>query len=752
TPPAAPPRQRRKRKALARTAAPAESREESQLPAGETDWDELAEVSFESNDDVQAERVAMGTADAPALRIIGARQNNLKDIDVTIPLGRFVCVTGVSGSGKSSLVTDILHPALAHRLHRATLAAGVYTEIRGIEHLDKVINVDQAPIGNSPLSNPATYTGLFDHVRELFAKLPDSKVRGYTANRFSFNRAGGRCDACDGLGQVCYEMHFLPDVWVTCETCGGARYNRETLEVRYKGRNIADVLNLTVAEALALFDSIPRIKRVLRTLSDVGLDYMPLGQSAPTLSGGEAQRVKLAAELGRPDTGRTIYILDEPTTGLHLHDLRKLLDVLHRLVDLGNTVVCIEHNLDVIKTADRVIDLGPEAGDAGGKIVAEGTPEQIAAARESHTGRALSPVLRAGPQAERPRFDAARHEMPAVSRADEGALELQAAETEAGQMPWQRDGRRWHLEQRPSRGGEKVEWEGAALAYVVSRIEKLGHKRLEPTNWNDRACVEIRAALPRGTRSADVPWFMHALTGGRWLLELSFRVPRGTFDDRRLVRQLNLKPLDQRDDLPVYGSDERVFVRPVQGDWENVRVLVHDRAEVDHASFRRFLADSLKAHLGRIARVAEDRSEAEPWRTNGRAWHLGQKGMAPGEPPEWNASLLIDLLGRINRAAPRVTPDWNHKTHVRLVVDGKSEIGRVYTCHARGLKVRLGEPPGKFSVVEATLLRADATLRRGLAGKPDILEFQLRNGLTPNWRLFATFVVASADNGIGIRT
>src|SRR5262249_16918261 len=363
----------------------------------------------------------------PELSIIGARQNNLKACDVAFPLHRFICVTGVSGSGKSSLVSDILYPALAQRIHRAALTIGAHDELRGVDQLDKVINVDQMPIGNSPLSNPATYTGAFDLVRELFAKLPDSKVHGYTANRYSFNRPGGRCESCEGLGQVCHEMHFLPDVWVTCETCNGHRYNPETLEIRYKGKNIADVLEMSVAEALALFENIPKIKRVLQTLADVGLDYTPLGQSAPTLSGGEAQRVKLAAELGRPNTGRTIYILDEPTTGLHIHDVRKLLDVLHRFVDLGNTVVCIEHNLDVIKTADWVIDLGPEAGEAGGHLVAEGTPEQVSRDKASHTGHALAAILKAGPAEPWPRFDPKVAQAAKIESARKAKLELAEA-------------------------------------------------------------------------------------------------------------------------------------------------------------------------------------------------------------------------------------------------------------------------------------------------------------------------------------
>jgi excinuclease ABC subunit A len=315
------------------------------------------------------------------LIVRGARQNNLKNLDVAFPLGCLIAVTGVSGSGKSSLVQEVLYNTLARKLHRARTPVAACDDILGIEHLDKVINVDQSPIGSTPASNPATYTGVFDLLRELYAQLPEARVRGYTARRFSFNRPGGRCEACEGNGQKRIEMHFLPDVWVECEVCRGSRYNAETLQVRYKGYSISDVLNMRVSQALEVFASFPRIRRILQTLADVGLDYVALGQPAPTLSGGEAQRVKLAAELARPNTGRTLYILDEPTTGLHFEDIRKLLEVLHRLVDLGNTVVVIEHNLDVIKTADWVIDLGPEAGDAGGYVVACGTPEDVASGR-----------------------------------------------------------------------------------------------------------------------------------------------------------------------------------------------------------------------------------------------------------------------------------------------------------------------------------------------------------------------------------
>ena len=331
------------------------------------------------------------------LRVRGARHNNLQDVDVAFPLGTFTCVTGVSGSGKSSLVNDILHVALARHFFRARSLPGAHDGIDGLGRIDKVVDIDQSPIGRTPRSNPATYTGLFTPIRSLFAELPESKLRGYSPGRFSFNVKGGRCEACQGDGLIKIEMHFLPDVYVPCDVCRGRRYNRETLEVFYRGRSIADVLEMTVSEALEFFDAVPSIARKLETLADVGLGYIHLGQSATTLSGGEAQRVKLATELSRRDTGRTFYILDEPTTGLHFEDVRMLLEVLHRLVERGNTVVVIEHNLEVVKTADWIIDLGPEGGAGGGHVVAEGPPEAIAANPVSHTGRFLAEILGLAP-------------------------------------------------------------------------------------------------------------------------------------------------------------------------------------------------------------------------------------------------------------------------------------------------------------------------------------------------------------------
>jgi excinuclease ABC subunit A len=328
-----------------------------------------------------------------ALAVLGARANNLKNIDVSFPLGLFIVVTGVSGSGKSTLVDDILYRSLARKLYRSLQEPGAHREVTGLEHIDKIIEIDQSPIGRTPRSNPATYTGVFTPIRELYAMTPESRERGYKPGRFSFNVKGGRCEACQGDGMKRIEMNFLPDVYVMCDVCRGARYNRETLAVKYKGVSIADLLDKTVEEALPLLENVPQIKVKLQTLIDVGLGYIKLGQSATTLSGGEAQRIKLAKELSKRATGRTLYILDEPTTGLHFDDVRKLLDVLHQLVSLGNTVLVVEHNLDVIKSADWVIDLGPDGGDEGGRVVAEGTPEDIARSKRSYTGQALRPLL-----------------------------------------------------------------------------------------------------------------------------------------------------------------------------------------------------------------------------------------------------------------------------------------------------------------------------------------------------------------------
>jgi excinuclease ABC subunit A len=338
-------------------------------------------------------RTSPRAVNSKMLTIQGAREHNLKGIDVSFPLGVMTVVTGVSGSGKSTLVNDILYPALARKLYRSRQEPGAHKAMHGTEHVDKVIRIDQSPIGRTPRSNPATYTGVFTEIRNLYAMLPESRERGYKAGRFSFNVAGGRCEACTGEGQRRIEMNFLPDVYVQCEVCGGKRYNHETLAVRFKGYSIADLLQTAIADALPILEDIPQVRQKLQTLVDVGLGYVELGQSAVTLSGGEAQRIKLARELTKRQTGKTLYLLDEPTTGLHFDDVQKLLNVLHRLTDLGNSVIIIEHNMDVIRNADWILDLGPEGGEDGGRIIAQGPPETIMRAKKSYTGHALAKFL-----------------------------------------------------------------------------------------------------------------------------------------------------------------------------------------------------------------------------------------------------------------------------------------------------------------------------------------------------------------------
>ena len=514
----------------------------------------------------------------------GARQHNLRDVTARFPVGLVTVVTGVSGSGKSSLVEDILYKAAARALHRSQATPGLHEKVEGWKYIDKVISVDQDPIGGTPMSNPATYAGLFDLVRELFARLPEAKVRGYAPGRFSFNLAGGRCEACEGAGQKRIEMHFLPDVWVTCEACHGARYTAETLMVKFRGKSIADVLMMKVDAALELFADVPKIRRVLQTLHDVGLGYVSLGQSAPTLSGGEAQRVKLAAELARPDTGRTLYILDEPTTGLHMDDTRKLLDVVHRLADLGNTVVVIEHNLEVIKTADWVMDLGPEAGAAGGRIVAEGTPETVATSAESITAPILKAALDAGPRAERP-----RHDPKAAARAiiDEAKKTSARLEVET-KPPWEIDGRRWHTRDRVGRSGKPAVWEGEVVGEIVDALGDV--PGLAPADWLRRSTV--RVARP-GAREED--YFFEAVTAQEWVVTLRFRVPGKPFKADALRQTLGLTPFD-RAAKPVRSDAERVAVASRAG-YQEVTITCHEASDLRGGPFEAFLKKAASAYL-----------------------------------------------------------------------------------------------------------------------------------------------------------
>ena len=635
------------------------------------------------------------------LEILGARHNNLRNVTARIPLGTLTVVSGPSGSGKSSLIDDVLYPALARRLHRASVIPGAHDELRGVEYINKVIRVDQQALGNSPTSNPATYTGVFDLIRLLFAQLPESKLRGYNSRRFSFNVPGGRCDRCEGNGQLCIEMHFLPDVWVECDTCRGQRYNPETLAVTYHGRSISDVLDMTCGEAVKLFHNVPKIRRILQTLCDVGLDYLTLGQSAPTLSGGEAQRVKLAAELARPDTGRTLYLLDEPTTGLHFEDLARLLEVLQRLVDLGNTVVLIEHNLDVIKSADWVLDMGPEAGDGGGYVVVEGTPEEMvryaesfAAAgesaqadtrRRSHTGEALSPVLAAGPYVPRTPYDPAAHE---AERPED--LDI----TEVGRdtkMPWETDGRRWHTVDRVGRRGEPCRWDGKILEAVVDRIQELG--TFSPTDWNSRGVVEIAA------EKKSIGWFFHAITGEAWLLKMKFRVAKNTFQRQALIDRLPLKTLNEMDDVPIYGNEPRVKVRALRGPWQEVQINAHTWDEINIAEFWTFLAEAVQG-FQKFTELTELKPEDHmPWKKLGQRWHFLRKGFSPGKPVQWEVAAWEELYALLQEALPGGQFLWSNQVLVHLMLPGQSDPwATILTKRCESLDLVLQGPKGSVTL------------------------------------------------------
>jgi excinuclease ABC subunit A len=655
------------------------------------------------------------------LELRGARLNNLRNVTLRIPLGTLTAVTGVSGSGKSSLIQDTLAKAVARRLHRTADQPGPYDELLGVEHLSKLIVVDQQPLGSTPASNPATYTGVFDEIRELYAKLPEAKVRGYSAARFSFNRPGGRCEACEGNGQKKIEMHFLPDVWVECEVCRGKRYNAETLAVAYRDKSISDVLDMSIGDALELFENIPRIRAPLAILCAIGLDYLSLGQPAPTLSGGEAQRVKLAAELARPQSGRTLYLLDEPTTGLHFDDIRKLLKILNSLVDAGNTVVVIEHNLDVIKTADWVIDLGPHAGNEGGWIVAEGTPEDLVNsvrsgghetpgatslstratgalpkpdARQSLTARALVNVLASGVYGARESFD------PTESlRKKAGDLDLHQVGKNA-QMPWEKNGRRWHTKDRVAHNGRPCRWDGRILAAIIDELTADGE--FAPVNWNDRSVVEVI-----GPHKA-AGWFLHARTADEWLLTLHFRVARNTFNEQELAGQLGLKEIDDLDEIPVYGRAPRVRVKNAKPPWQDVIVSICKPEEIETRAFQAFLHEAKQSYLERSAPERLDLDELMPWKKLGRKWHLVRKGFLKGRIV-WDAGVIERLAALLDDLWPGAKVDWTQKVLVHYHF-GTRRIASLATKRPEWLELELYAPAGSIALGRIADLGVEPTI------------------------------------------
>jgi excinuclease ABC subunit A len=656
------------------------------------------------------------------LEITGCRQNNLRSVDLRIPLGTLTCITGVSGSGKSSLIGETLARAVARKLHRATEAPGPHDELRGVERLNKVIVVDQQPLGSTPASNPATYTGVFDQIRELFARVPDAKIRGYRPGRFSFNRPGGRCEDCEGLGQKKIEMHFLPDVWVECSTCRGQRYNQETLAVKYRGHSIADVLNMSVGQALELFHNIPAIRTHLATLAAIGLDYLTLGQSAPTLSGGEAQRIKLAAELVRPHGGKTLYLLDEPTTGLHFDDIAKLLKVLNSLVEQGNTVVIIEHNLDVIKTSDWIVDLGPEAGVDGGWIVAQGTPEEVVARAtafgrdskrsasngtpsfRSYTGELLKPLMADEHRGEIEVYDAAQ-----AAAKQAGDLELRQVGRDAAQ-PWQTDGRQWHTRDRLAHSGKPCRWEGSALELVIDALAE--DKRFAPANWNHRSIVEVMTAQKTGG------WFLHAQTGEEWVLTLRFRVKKGTFSAETLNRRLALTPLDDLDELPVYGRGDRVKVKNGKGPFQEVTITVHWRREIHTAEFRKFLTEAMAAYFSLVDRAALNPDDLSPWRVLGRKWHLSRKGFPSHKRVSWEPEVLDELVTTLESACPKGRYDWSNKQVVYVYAnDSEQPWVELHTKRRGGIDLTLLGEPGKFALGRVAALGAEREVAAHRTGR-----------------------------------
>lgn len=600
------------------------------------------------------------------LSIAGARLHNLKSVDVSFPLSAFSVVTGVSGSGKSSLVEDVLFTSLSRYLSNTQLPCYGCDRITVGNSVKKVIRVDQSPIGQTPTSNAATYTGLFEHVRDLFSQQSEAKVRGFSPRRFSFNVPGGRCEKCEGAGVLKVEMHFMADVWITCDACGGKRYDPDTLEVKYNGKSIADVLDMTCEEALLFFNNEHSIRNILKTLCDVGLGYLPIGQSSPTLSGGEAQRAKLATELSRFEQGDTVYILDEPTTGLHFEDIQKLLDVLNRLVDLGNTVIVVEHNLDVVKSADWVVDIGPEAGIKGGNLVFAGTPEELVQYAKtyaqsqrnelrSYTGEALSIEFESGVFYERPVY------LPSTPKAEpfkrvmipQGEIEeKQDSKNESSEN----GGLRWKTEDSPSAVGKVCYWDAHIIESIVKHLSGDSFYKVSADTTN---FVEIKE------NKKGVFWFFKAYTNDEWLLRLKFRTARRTFDKATLTKQLDLKSLNEIAEIPLFGTLPRVNVNQV-GVWQEIELKVFSYDEIDLPEFWLFLdsaAESFKTQVLKLSQQGDEHVQSlMPWKIDGKKWHFSPEGLyGNGDLPCWKYEFLDEVVETLTSVDPSGKVNWNQK-------------------------------------------------------------------------------------------
>lgn len=644
--------------------------------------------------------------DHGAISLRGARAQNLQNVNVNFPLGRLTVVTGPSGSGKSTLVNEVLFPAMVKRLAKQNLNKSTCDSIDGVKLIDKVIRVDQSPLGSNPSSTPATYTGVFDLIRQLYSQLPAARALGYTQRQFSFNVPGGRCEKCEGNGQIRIEMHFLPDVWVLCDSCRGRRFTEDTLSVTYHGFSIHDVLEMQIGQALDVFNNIPKIRRILQTLVDVGLDYISLGQSAPTLSGGEAQRVKLAAELARPDTGKTFYLLDEPTTGLHFTDIIKLLEVMQRLVDLGNTVLVIEHNLDVVKAADHVMDLGPEAGSQGGLLVFAGTPEGLVAHTHaemqqrlkgskvkanatpllrSYTGEALLPLMDSAEYVDRERF-----EVEMLTQTLEGDIELDQIGRDT-LLPWQADGKRWHTKDSVDRAGQPIRWERQILVKLIDQIEAI--EGFAPTNWDNRSIVEISGPVKsRG-------WFLHAITAEAWLLKLKFRVPRRAFTKAQLESILELPTLNELKEVEQYGNEPRIRAK-LAGSWMELEIRPYTLTEIDTPKFWKWLEDASTVFLGKTAPLPEavestDPKDQKPWKILKQRWHSLRKGFPPGRTVVWPAETLSVFIQAVHQSAGGGRWRWDEQTAARYTLPGHKEPWIVlHTKRPEGLIAVFSGPKG----------------------------------------------------------